>query len=126
MADEPAKQSYGLIRGVFSPDDARELLLTLIDNKISFHQLNNRSRRERFGEIDPAVVKRVDELRQSKADIATLIEEMGALGMKLSISCNIEITPVKEWFKKGSDPLLSHIFSSPQSQLWCTAPLHRR
>jgi hypothetical protein len=96
MADEPAQQSYGLIRGVFSPDDARELLLTLIDNKISFHQLNNRSRRERFGEIDPAVVKRVDELRQSKADIATLIEEMGALGMKLSINCNIEITPVKE------------------------------
>ena len=96
MAAEPAKQSYGLIRGEFSPDDARELLLTLIDNKISFHQLNNRSRRERFGEIDPAVVKRVDELRQSKADIATLIEEMGALGMKLSINCNIEITPVKE------------------------------
>jgi len=96
MADEPAKQSYRLIRGVFSPDDARELLLTLIDNKISFHQLNNRSRRERFGEIDPAVVKRVDELRQSKADIATLIEQMGALGMKLSINCNIEITPVKE------------------------------
>jgi len=96
MAAEPAKQSYGLIRGVFSPDDARELLLTLIDNKISFHQLNNRSRRERFGEIDPAVVKRVDELRQSKADIATLIEQMGALGMKLSINCNIEITPVKE------------------------------
>jgi hypothetical protein len=96
MADKPAKQSYGLIRGVFCPDDARELLMTLIDNKISFHQLNNRSRRERFGEIDPAVVKRIDELRQSKADMARLIEEVAALGMKLSISCNIEITPVQD------------------------------
>jgi hypothetical protein len=96
MADDPVKQTYGLIRGVFCPDDARELLMTLIDNKISFHQLNNRSRRERFGEIDPAVVKRIDELRQSKADIAALIGELGALGMRLRINCNIEITPVQE------------------------------
>lgn len=96
MADQPAKQSYGLIRGVFFPDDARELLMTLVDNKISFHQLNNRSRRERFGEIDVAVVNRIEELRQSKADITTLIEEVAALGMKLSITCNIEIAPVKE------------------------------
>lgn len=96
MADEPAKQSYPLIHGVFCPDDARELLMTLIDNKIGFHQLNNRSRRERFGEIDALVVKRIDKLRQSKADIATWIEELAALGMKLSINCNIEITPVPD------------------------------
>lgn len=96
MADKPTKQSYGLIRGVFFPDDARDLLMTLVDNKISFHQLNNRSRRERFGEIDAAVVKRIDELRQSKADMARLIEEVAALGMKLKISCNIEITPVQD------------------------------
>ncbi len=96
MTDERGKDVYGLIRGAFTTDDARELLMTLLDNKIGFHQLNNRSRRERFGESDAAVVKRVDELRQTKADIATLIDEAAAAGMKLSISCNIEITPVKE------------------------------
>ena len=96
MTDERGKDVYGLIRGAFTTDDARELLMTLLDNKIGFHQLNNRSRRERFGESDAAVVKRVDELRQTKADIATLIDEAAAAGMKLSISCNIEIAPVKE------------------------------
>jgi hypothetical protein len=96
MADEPGKQSYCLIRGVFCPEDARQVLMTLIEDKISFHKLNNWSRRERFGEPDTAGSKRIDELRQTKADLAEMLEELAAAGLKLRINCNIEIAPAQE------------------------------
>ena len=92
MADESEKKSYRLIGGVFHPDQANQLLMTLIQDKLSFHQRNNWSRRERFGESDAAGTKRMNELRQTKADIIALIEEAKADGMELTINCNIEIT----------------------------------
>jgi hypothetical protein len=66
--------------------------MTLIQDKLSFHQRNNWSRRERFGESEEAGTKRMGELRQTKADMAALIEEAKADGMVLTINCNIEIT----------------------------------
>jgi hypothetical protein len=92
MADESEKKSYRLISGVFQPDQASQLLMTLIQDKLSFHQRNNWSRRERFGESEEAGTKRMGELRQTKADMAALIEEAKADGMALTINCNIEIT----------------------------------
>ena len=54
MTDELDAQRFRLISGVFYPDEANQLLMTLIEDKISFHQRNNWSRRERFGETDAA------------------------------------------------------------------------
>ena len=91
MIDQSKKKSYCLIRGSFVPDAARQVLMTLINDKINFHQLNVWSHRERFGEDNPVVVKRVEELSQTKEDIAQMIEEAAAMGLKLSINSNIEI-----------------------------------
>jgi hypothetical protein len=92
MTQEADTRSYRLIDGVFYPDEAGELLMTLIEDKISFHKRNDWSRRERFGEVDGASVKRVRELVQTKSDLVAVIEEAAAAGMKLSISGTIEIT----------------------------------
>jgi hypothetical protein len=92
MTQEADTRSYRLIDGVFYPDEAGELLMTLIEDKISFHKRNDWSRRERFGEVDGASVKRVRELVQTKSDLVAIIEEAAAAGMKLSISGTIEIT----------------------------------
>ena len=54
MTDELEARRFRLISGVFYPDEASQLLMTLIEDKISFHQRNNWSRRERFGETDTA------------------------------------------------------------------------
>ena len=96
MTKEADTRSYRLINGVFYPEEASQLLLTLIEDKISFHKRNDWSRRERFGEIDRSSVQRVKELRQTKADLAALIAEAAAAGMKLTISGNIEITLTPE------------------------------
>ncbi|MCB1843013.1 MAG: hypothetical protein KDI09_08650 [Halioglobus sp.] len=92
MANSPKTDSYRLISGSFKPDEASELLMTLLEDKISFHQRNNWSRGERFGESSAPGVKRIGELRQTKADLATLIDEAKAAGLQLNIHCDIEIT----------------------------------
>jgi hypothetical protein len=92
MTQEADTRSYRLINGVFFPDEAGELLMTLLEDKISFHKRNDWSRRERFGEVDGASVKRVSELMQTKADLAEIIEEAAAAGMNLSINGTFAIT----------------------------------
>lgn len=91
MINKSKNKSYRLINGSFSPDAARQVLMSLINHKINFQQLNNWSHRERFGEDNPAAVKRVEELNQTREDIAQLIEEATAMGLKLSINSNIDI-----------------------------------
>ena len=65
--------------------------MTLINDKIKYHQLNDWSHRERFGEDNPAVAKRLAELGQTRDEIAQVIEEAAAMGLKLNIRSNIEI-----------------------------------
>ena len=96
MADQSNERSYRLICGVFSPDEAKEVLMTLIEDKISFHRRNNWRQRECFGETDTLGVKRIDELRQTKEEVATLIAEVNAVGKRLRINCNIEIGVTSE------------------------------
>jgi hypothetical protein len=96
MANVPETNEYSLISGVFSPDEARELLMTLIADKLSFHQRNNWSRQERFGKTSAAGEKRVAELLQTKADLIELIEEAAGSGKQLAINCNIEATLSQE------------------------------
>lgn len=91
MIDESDKTNYCLISGSFSPDAARQVLMSLINHKINFHRLNDWSHRERFGQDNPAAVKRVEELGQAREDIAQLLEEAAAMGLKLRIRSDIEI-----------------------------------
>lgn len=91
MIDESEKKNYCLISGSFSPDAARQVLMSLINHKINFHRLNDWSHRERFGQDNPAAVKRVEELGQAREDIAQLLEEAAAMGLKLRIRSDIEI-----------------------------------
>lgn len=96
MTTKADTRSYSLIDGVFYPDEAGQLLMTLIEDKISFHKRNDWSRRERFGAGDGASGKRIRELAQTKSDLVAIIEEAAAAGMKLSISGTIAITLVPQ------------------------------
>lgn len=89
---ESETKNYQLISGVFAPEKANEILMTLIQDKINFHQRNDLSQRERFGESDVAGAKRVVELTQTRNDLATLIKEAGSSGQSLEINCIIEVT----------------------------------
>ena len=96
MTIEYDKQDYRLISGVFLPDEAQHMLMTLFEEKISFHRKNIWSRQERFGKKDVVGTRRIGELTKTKADLATLIEGAQCSGQRLAINCTIEITLVPE------------------------------
>jgi predicted glycosyl hydrolase (DUF1957 family) len=83
--------SHRLISGSFTPEDAREVLMVMLDDKISFHRRRNWSDQERFGEVDSRGLKRIDELQQTKQEVAQLLEEAAEAGVNLRIHCNIDI-----------------------------------
>ena len=91
MTEEAEAQKYLLISGEFYPDEANEVLMTLINNKISFHQTHNWSRRER-GESDAVGRKRIEQLTETKAKLGELMEEAGSIGQRIGINCTIDIT----------------------------------
>ncbi|MCU0429714.1 MAG: hypothetical protein MUF42_07045 [Cytophagaceae bacterium] len=85
-----------LIQGIFSSSDARELLLTLIQDKINYHEFKNYSRQERFGQADPLNTKRIAELKELKSKVLELIMDARSLDMELEIDATIEISLTKK------------------------------
>ena len=60
------KEPIKLIEGKFSPEDAKEVLLELINHKINFHYLKNFSSEERFGQSIEGSKKRIEYLKEAK------------------------------------------------------------
>ena len=85
-------QSVKFIKGVFSPDEAKEVLLNLITHKINFHSLKNFSSEERFGKSIEGSQKRIAELRESKEKIVNLVEFAIKENKNIDIVSTIEIT----------------------------------
>ncbi|MEQ8926100.1 MAG: hypothetical protein RLO81_09830 [Fulvivirga sp.] len=80
---------FDLIKGVFEPEEAKEILLYLIDGKIQFHQNRIFSDRIRFGTENQDSLKRIEELKTTKENILKLIADD-----KLSIHSQINVEKV--------------------------------
>ena len=88
---------FSLVRGTFSAEEAREVLLNLIEDKITFHRRYLWSRRERFGEVtDPARQQRIDELLATKNRIREAIDQAAKAGQALEVHCDIQLRPLTE------------------------------
>ncbi len=91
MEKEAESREYKLISGVFSPDEARQVLMSLIEYKISFHQRNIWSHRERLGTTDTFAEQRIVELENTKSDLDALVKQLLDTDTQLSINCDIDI-----------------------------------
>ncbi len=80
-----------LIKGEFNADDAKDVLLNLINFKINFHQMKNFGLLERTGKKDEQSLKRIEELKESKQQILGIIDEAKAGSAKLKIDSTINI-----------------------------------
>lgn len=96
MIDDLAKKNYCLIDGVFEADHARQVLLTLIDDKISFHQRNDLSHRERFGEPSEATGVRISQLEKTRQELTELVEFASKTQLTLKIGCDIRINLISQ------------------------------
>ncbi|MEO7311260.1 MAG: hypothetical protein ABIX01_12735 [Chitinophagaceae bacterium] len=84
-------QSIKFIEGIFSPQEAKEILTNVINEKIHFHLLKNFSYEERYGEPIAGSQKRIAELRDSREQINLLIQQAVEDRVSLRIQSAINI-----------------------------------
>ncbi|MCC9020590.1 MULTISPECIES: hypothetical protein [Flavobacterium] len=85
-------QKIQLIKGDFTNDEAKEILLNLINAKINFHNLKNFSDDERSGKQDEISLKRITELTESQEVISQIINHATKENLKIKIESDIFLT----------------------------------
>lgn len=84
-------ETFELIEGTFKPEEAREILLQLLDSKINFHNLKNWSSRERFGKPEADSEEKLKNLQESRRKIETIILKSINEEKNMTINSNIAI-----------------------------------
>ncbi len=86
-----AQKTVSLIKGEFEATDAAEIVLTLLRNKIKFHQSQIFSFEERgTGDIESSK-QRVKELQQAKNDLTDVLVEARKQEKRVAIKSDISI-----------------------------------
>jgi hypothetical protein len=88
-------EKFKLIEGVFNAKDAREVLLTLIDKKIKFHELKSFSSEIKFGKADEESLQRVNDLTQTRQEIIKYLRSKINDELAFNIKSFIEINEVE-------------------------------
>ena len=65
-----------LIKGTFTPREAQEILLTLLNGKINFHNMKDFSSRERYGRPDEDSQLRLKHLKESRDRVISTFSEL--------------------------------------------------
>lgn len=84
-------RSINLIDGVFSTEEAKEILTNLYNSKINFHNLKNFSHQERYGRPHSASLARIESLRISLQKVTEAIREAEKSNQMIKISSAVEI-----------------------------------
>jgi hypothetical protein len=82
---------FDLIKGEFSVEDAREILLHMIQKKIEFHEMKIFSNDVRFGKSDDDSINRIEQLRKSKNQINMLLKGAKEAGKTIRINSSTQI-----------------------------------
>lgn len=86
-----SKKDFKLMEGDYMPSDAKNLLFGLINGKIGFHNLEiMRSLENSDGNLSNCN-QDLKELKRSKEQISTLLQDAGSRGMKVQLRGNLEI-----------------------------------
>jgi hypothetical protein len=80
-----------LVKGSFTVEEAKDILLTLLNNKINFHQMKNFSLVERFGMPEFGSQKRIDELKLNREELTDFFKSAEAKNLTFSIDSVIQI-----------------------------------
>ena len=82
-----------LIDGDFKIEDARELLIKLIEYKLSYHQSKIFSAHERNSKPGIHSIERIDDLKNSKEQLKELLAKLES-GTELTIQSTITINKI--------------------------------
>ncbi len=85
------QQNFKIVEGEFTPSETAEVLFTLINDKIRFHNLKISEITERFGGDTSHSERRIKELQASKEQIKDMILTARDLGQTIEINGTIEL-----------------------------------
>ncbi len=85
------QQKFKIVEGEFSPSETAEVLFTLINDKIRFHNLKASEITERFNGDTSQSERRIKELQASKEQIKDMILTARDLGQTIQIRGTIEL-----------------------------------
>lgn len=80
-----------LIKGNFTAEEAKDILITLLNNKINFHQMKNFGLMERFGKPEFGSQNRIDELKMNRDELNNLFKKAKENNVTFSIDSVIKI-----------------------------------
>ncbi|MCB0699206.1 MAG: hypothetical protein H6551_03260 [Chitinophagales bacterium] len=89
--DTLTKTKYSLIEGTFNAEDAKDILLGLVEDKIRFHQHRIFSHEERFGKPCEDSVTRISQLQKTRKQILELTNHCQSENKTLRIHSDILI-----------------------------------
>jgi len=89
-------ETLTLIDGIFTPDDAKEMLSNLISSNIGFHNIKNWRSQEQFGREDYDAQKRIPELKKELEKLQTLTEEAKGKKLRIAVRSEIYIYPFED------------------------------
>lgn len=81
-----------LIKGQFTPEEAREILCDMLKSKINFHNIKSLSSLVRFNQPSPESELRIQELQEAREQLLALIQQAEDLNMDLHIESTINVS----------------------------------
>jgi hypothetical protein len=81
-----------LINGIFTPDDAKEVLMNIFASKIQFHELKNLRAMVLNDSEDQTSLLRVQQLKKTIEEFNVIFNKAIENNSELSIKSHIEIT----------------------------------
>ncbi len=88
--------SVKLVDGLFTADEAREILINLIHCKIQYHEINNFSSMEQHGKPDTVALHRLPELRAELEKVKKLTQNADQKKCILKITSAIRVEIIDE------------------------------
>ena len=85
-------ETIQLIKGKFTPEEAKEILLNLVNSKIRFHELRNFSSVVCSNKPDTASEKRIAELKEAREQIKACIQQAKEDNSHLMLEGTIQVT----------------------------------
>lgn len=85
-------QTFSLIDGTFSNQEAKEIVMNLYSNKINFHERKNFSSNECFGKDDLVAIKRIPQLKEALKAILELMKTAEGQNKTFVIKSTVSIT----------------------------------
>ncbi len=84
-------ETLDLVAGSYEPEEAKEILVTLLDSKIRFHSLKSMSSYERTGKVDPISETKLTYFREARKQVDEFIAEAAALKKRIRLDSTINM-----------------------------------